>query len=280
METGKSLINKLEGVIGKLWCELKDQADAIEGLWGEMKVLLGQQMEAIQALRDDIKDLLGKQTEVFTTLSAVKDSNTKTGSRSIIILWKVLCLYGCSHVVYCIIRLLYMRCVNVIPFIYTSLRCWALSCENLQEWSESCLSLVCPSLPWVIPLHSHSCHWLTIWLIFVPSITVSECKYHAGHSCSTVQTSFMIHSTWWAFSNLSYSCCSVSPPFLWAIVLFSAEHPFASVHSTPVEVSGSITHPVCSTRSIVHCGQMYHANAHGLVSWEQQRRQEPNWTQT
>ena len=89
-EPGKSLTNKLEGVIGELQCELKDilakQADAIEGLRGEMKVLLGQQTEAIQALRDDIRDLLGKQTEVFTTLSAVKDSNTKTGSRSIIIL--------------------------------------------------------------------------------------------------------------------------------------------------------------------------------------------------
>ena len=89
-EPGKSLINKLEGVIGELRCELKDipakQAGAIEGLRGEMKVLLGQQTEVIQALRDDVKDLLGKQTEVFTTLSAVKDSNTKAGSRSIIIL--------------------------------------------------------------------------------------------------------------------------------------------------------------------------------------------------
>ena len=129
-EPGKSLTNKLEGVIGELRCKLKDipakQADAIEGLRGEMKVLLGQQTEAIQALRDDIRNLLGKQTEVFTTLSAVKDSNTKTGSRSIIILWKVSCLYGRSHVVYCIVRLLYMRCVNVIPFIYTSLRHWAV----------------------------------------------------------------------------------------------------------------------------------------------------------
>ena len=89
-EPGKPLISKLEGVIGELRCELKDllakQADAIEGLRGEMKVLLGQQTEAIQALRDDIKDLLGKQTEVFTSVSAVKDSNMKAGSRSIIIL--------------------------------------------------------------------------------------------------------------------------------------------------------------------------------------------------
>ena len=87
---GKSLINKLEGIIGELRCELKDlsvkQAEAIEGLRGEMKVLLGQQTEAIQALRDDVKDLLGKQMEVFTMLSVVKDSNTKAGSRSIIIL--------------------------------------------------------------------------------------------------------------------------------------------------------------------------------------------------
>ena len=89
-EPRTSLINKLEGVIGELRCELKDslakQADAIEGLQGEVKVLLGQQTEAIQALRDDLKDLFGKQTDVFTTLSAVKDSNTKAGSRSIIIL--------------------------------------------------------------------------------------------------------------------------------------------------------------------------------------------------
>ena len=90
VEPGKSLINKLEGVIGELRCKLKDlsakQADAIEGLRGEMKVLLGQQTEAIQALRDNVKDLLGKQTEVFTSVSAVKDSNMKAGSRSIIIL--------------------------------------------------------------------------------------------------------------------------------------------------------------------------------------------------
>ena len=100
LEPGKSLTQKLEGVISELRCELKDllakQADAIEGLRGEVKALQGlrgdakdlsgQQTEAIQALRGDVKDMLGTNMEVLlTTLDVMKD-NTKAGSKSILIL--------------------------------------------------------------------------------------------------------------------------------------------------------------------------------------------------
>ena len=100
LEPGKSLTQKLEGVISELQCELKDllakQADAIEGLRGEVKALQGlrsdakdssgQQVEAIQALRGDVKDLLGTNLEVLlTTLDVMKD-NGKAGSKSILIL--------------------------------------------------------------------------------------------------------------------------------------------------------------------------------------------------
>ena len=100
LEPRKSLMQKLEGVINKLRCELKDllakQADAIEGLRGEVKALQGlwgdakdspgQQTEAIQALRSDVKDLLGTNMEVLlTTLDVMKD-NMKAGPKSIVIL--------------------------------------------------------------------------------------------------------------------------------------------------------------------------------------------------
>ncbi|KIM51819.1 hypothetical protein SCLCIDRAFT_33148 [Scleroderma citrinum Foug A] len=87
MAAEKSFTLKFEGTIRGLWHELKDslvkQADAIEGMQGEVKDLT----EAIQGLRADVKDLLGKQMEVLLTmLKVMKDSNTKAGSRSILIL--------------------------------------------------------------------------------------------------------------------------------------------------------------------------------------------------
>ena len=64
MEPGKSLTQKLEGIISELRCELKDllakQADAIKGLRGEVK--------ALQGLRGDAKDSSGKQTEAIQAL--------------------------------------------------------------------------------------------------------------------------------------------------------------------------------------------------------------------
>ena len=88
LEPGKSLTQKLEGVISELRCELKDllakQADAIKGLRGDAKDSSGQQTEAIQALRGDVKDLLGTNMEVLlTTLDVMKDN---TRSKSILIL--------------------------------------------------------------------------------------------------------------------------------------------------------------------------------------------------
>jgi len=91
VESQKSLIRKLEGVVKGLQSELKNslakQADTIEGLRGEVKDLLEKQTEAIQGLRGDVKDSLGKQTEVLLTmLEVMKDSNTKAGSKSVLIL--------------------------------------------------------------------------------------------------------------------------------------------------------------------------------------------------
>ena len=87
----KSVIQKLESIIRELRHELKDslekQAGAIEGLRGEVKDLLEQQTEVIQGLRGDVKDSSGKQTEVLLKmLEVMKDTNTKVGPRSVLIL--------------------------------------------------------------------------------------------------------------------------------------------------------------------------------------------------
>ena len=160
----KSFTLKFEGTIRGLRHELKDslvkQADAIEGMRGEVKDLT----EAIQGLRANVKDLLGKQMEVLLTmLEVMKDSNTKAGSRSILILWKVECSYGYSHGMYIACRILFrygLLLCQCTVYLHNR-RCWA--CESLQEWSLNRR----PSLFWVTPPHSRWHHWLAIWLTSV-----------------------------------------------------------------------------------------------------------------